>query len=313
MELEWNAKFDKAGREGREVPIGKEFYWDGCRCTVPAAYVCDEGLILDWYMEIDRETYRAFLEKWRHLFEREGQEGMPTRQEWREFHRENPAENYAQNTVYVNGRKLKYECGTGYFWVPESLRPIMCDRIDSKPFMTRYGLDAEAVWQCWREKFRWDEAGAPELESLDLELRQMFRDAFPSTTFQTPKAGEQVTIFNPVTGCEHIVTVLDVRQEKRQLFRQEGMRFPEHCTVMTYTLKPEVPKDAFYLGDTVDSDRPIQTGEGKRGDVTAVASNCKKPKSRWAVSAMHFAPVENVTWQAVFRAKSCEDITVRLL
>lgn len=312
--IEWTARFEENSPDGREVSVGKSFQWSGCTFHVPAVYVCGEGLIIDFCIKADREEYRVFLEKWRHLFDREKGGGKPTQREWRQFEYDNPLDRMFETAVWVNGSSLKYKGGHGMQWVPDDLIPIMRDEIDIKPFMEHYGLDPNQVWQFRRDMYYWGEEGAPELETLEVKLSQRPR-MHPSTEFPTPKAGESVTILNPLNGAEYVLTVTDVRQEKIRRFQHENLLFPECCTVMCYTLEPEPPKDAFFVADTAESDQPKQTGNGKNhgGAIGVIVSNREKPAERCAASSMHFEPVEDVIWQAQFRAKTVEDVKIILI
>lgn len=312
--VEWNAKFERDSCDGREVTVGKCFQWGGCTFHVPSVYICDEGLIIDFCIKADREEYCTFLEKWRHLFDREKGGGKPTKREWRQFEYDNPLDRMFETAVWVNGRQLKYKGGYGMQWIPDDLIPIMRDEIDIKPFMEHYGLDPDQVWEFRRDSYYWDEEGSPELETLDLKLSQRPR-VYPGTEFPTPKAGESVTIADPLNGAEHVLTVTEIRSEKIQRFRHENLLFPECCIVMCYTLEPELPKDVFFLEDTAESDQPKQMGNkpAHGSAIGIIVSNREKPEGRYTVSSMHFEPVEKVTWQAGFRYKTEADMTVILL
>lgn len=311
---EWNARFEENSPDGREVPVGKSFQWSGCTFHVPSVYICDEGLIIDFCIKSDREEYRAFLEKWRYLFDREKGGGKPTQRERQQFEYDNPLDRMFKTAAWVNGKILKYKGGYGMQWVPNDLIPIMRDEIDIKPFMEHYGLDPDQVWQFRRDRYYWDEEDAQELKSLELKLSQRPR-MHPSTEFPTPKAGESVTIVNPLNGAEHVLTVTDIRQEKIQRFQHEDLLFPENCTVMSYTLEPELPKDVFFVTDTAESDQPKRIGNRNThgGAISVIVSNREQSECRYTASSMHFEPVGEVTWQAQFRAKTVEDIKVNII
>ena len=57
------------GTPGREIPIGKHFLWGSESWYIPAAYLCDEGLVLDFCLEADPEEVNAFIQKWDLLHE----------------------------------------------------------------------------------------------------------------------------------------------------------------------------------------------------------------------------------------------------
>lgn len=311
---EWNSKFESNSRDGREVSIGKKFYWNGCTFHVPAVYLCDEGLIVDLCIQADREQYRAFLDRWRELFEREKAKGKISPREYVRFESENPLDRMFETAVKVNGKTLRYKGGNGMQWIPNELLPIMRDEINIKPFMVHYGLSEDQVWQFRRDLFFWEDTGVPEMESLELTLSQRPK-MYPSTEFPTPGAGEQISIVNPLNGTNHILTVTEIHPEQIKRFQQEDLLFPEHCLVMSYTLEPELPKDVFFLTDTEEPDQPKRIGSKSviGAAIGVIVSNKEKPEGHYAASSLRFEPVENVIWQAQFRAKTVQDLNIPLI
>lgn len=314
MKNEWNARFEKDGADGREVLIGKTFRWGLMDILVPSVYVCEEGLIVDLCMEVDRETERIFLDKWRPLFEQETRGQMPTNREWRQFERENPLDRLFSVAVSVNGANLQHKRGNGMQWIPKDLIPIMCDEIDIKPFMLHYGLSPERVWQFRREMFLWEESGAPELRSLEPRLRQMLQEC-PGPAFSMPGIGEQVTIENPVNGGIHTLTVTDIRKESvpiPQQFAQYEM--PSEVTVMAFELEPNLKREFFHLADTREQDQARnKDGSPYHGGCVGMMLRIPKDGTHAAASSMRFTAPDTVEWEPVFRTKTLDDITVTLL
>ena len=65
---EWKVTYDGGfwdhdGNAGREVAIGKTFYWGSERWYIPAVYICDKGLVIDFLMEADPANVKAFIDK----------------------------------------------------------------------------------------------------------------------------------------------------------------------------------------------------------------------------------------------------------
>lgn len=311
---EWNSRFEPDSCDGREVVVGKSFPWNGCICHVPAVYLCDEGLIVDFCIQAEREKYRAFLAKWRDLFERERNGGKIPAKDIARFEAENPLDRMFETSVRVNGKPLRYKGGNGMQWIPKDLIPIMCDEIDIRPFMLHYGLAEDQVWQFRRDLYFWDAEGAPELKTLEVTLSQRPK-MHPSTEFAMPKVGECISIQNPLDGGTHILMVTEVRQEQIRHFIQEDLLFPEHCHVIGYSLEPELPKEVFFLADTAEPDQPKRIGSKSviGAAIGAIVSSHEKPEGRYAASSMHFEPVKDVIWQAQFRAKTVRDLTLTLI
>ena len=152
------------------------------------------------------------------------------------------------------------------------------------------------------------------MEELELKLIQGAR-YFYSTVFDMPGVGERVTISNPLTGGEHVLTVVGIEQKTVRQVQAEGLTFPYQGTVMEYRLEPDIPRDQFFLTDLAESDEPIRTGKGsiRGGAVGLPVSNRNDPEKRRALSSLHFETVETITWQAEFRAKTVEDFSVKLI
>lgn len=306
MKNEWKIRFGAENLKGREVPLGRCFSWNSAQGSIPAAYISEKGILLDICMEYDRESYRAYLNRFRDLFDREGK---INNQRMLRFQQEDPMDCYFRTELLINGNGLKHYEGHGMRWVPKALEPIISDEVDMQPVMERYGLAKDKVWQFRREAFQWESEADPLEGQWELLLRQ-WPQMHLAQTFELPQTGQQATVKNPLTGMEHRITVTDIQRKRIQKFRKEHFAFPENCLVMAYTLEPELPAKNFFLRDTAESDPPRETETDSA--VTCLTSDDSRPEGRYAVSSLHFDPVETVTWQAVFRAKTTEDIRITL-
>lgn len=314
MKNEWKIRFEKDDPKGREMIIGKQFRWNCVQGHIPAAYLCDEGLILDICMEYDREIYSSYLDCYRQIFGRQKNGGKINRNQLTQFQQDDPMDCFFQTELLVNGKKLRHYEGHGMRWVPKDLEPIISDDLDMQPVMEHYRLAQDKVWQFRREAYLWDEPKDQKLEDWELRLIQ-WPQMHVSQTFNMPKIGDRVTVSNPLTGCEHLITVTEIQQKKVRKLHHDNLIFPENCIIMEYTLEPEVPQNMFFLRDTAEPDEPVQKENGSviGGAVTVLASDSSRPEGRYAVSSLHFQPVENVTWQAVFRVKTVDDMVLKLM
>lgn len=56
---------DHQGNIGKEIGINHSFSWGDEKWTVAAVYICDEGLVLDYSVEINLDRLNTFLDKWK--------------------------------------------------------------------------------------------------------------------------------------------------------------------------------------------------------------------------------------------------------
>lgn len=109
QEKEWTVSFDGGfwggdGKPGKEVPIGKYFSWGSEKWYIPAAYICDEGLVLDYCMEADPAVVKAFIDKWDLLNEDRNHYSQKQREQ---MEREHPLNANFYGKVTCNWESLK--------------------------------------------------------------------------------------------------------------------------------------------------------------------------------------------------------------
>ena len=75
------------GKPGKEVIIGKLFSWGSEKWYIPAAYICDEGLVVDYCMEAEPAGVKAFIDKWDLLNE---DRNRYTKEQQEQIQREHP-------------------------------------------------------------------------------------------------------------------------------------------------------------------------------------------------------------------------------
>jgi hypothetical protein len=114
-------------------------------------------------------------------------------------------------------------------------------------------------------------------------------------------------------------------------FHDKELEFPRHLAAMTYTIVPELTRDAFRLKDCDSGDNPRPKNPEERGhlamSVGAIAVirskdgptqvyyvNGEATKPHVICSSLHFEPIqEAIEWQLIFREKLMEDIEVTLI
>ncbi len=329
-------------RPGEEIPVHKTFAWGGKTWHIPAVYACGKGLVVDLCVEIDPGELWAFLERWRPWAE--GERPMTPEDEERQD-AENPMTLDYNPGLTVNGRLLGGRSGNGSGWVPMYLRPEgERERYTQQDWenlwiMEHYGLDPEKGWMFWRDSFPWAMKGKPKLKTLSLTLEARPKPV-PGPRFTVSGPGDRVELANPVTGQIHTLQVVAYEAQEvdmSDLPDSEGWDYPSHCTFMTYTVEPELPREALSVQDVEHGDRPrpkpldaiggadssaacsIGIIGGSDGP-TSILVACGRgwldsdpPQLRSACSALRFAPPESVQWRTVFREPAPDGTAVELL
>lgn len=148
-------------------------------------------------------------------------------------------------------------------------------------------------------------------------------------------SNEFYEIFNvhPVTGTEHLLTVqeFEMQEMDENRFHDNELEFPRHLAAMTYTIIPELARDAFMLKDCNSGDSPRPKNPAERGryamsigaiavirstdgltQVYYVGGEAVKPHV--ICSSLHFEPIqEPIEWRLIFREKMMEDVDVELI
>lgn len=323
-EKEWKVTFNGSfwggeGKPGTEVPIGKHFRWGREKWYIPAAYLCDEGLVVDFCMEAEPEEVSAFISKWDLLNESSNQY---IREQQAQMERENPLNANFHSEVTCNGEILHTKHSCAVVWLPASCVSDGIRQSDTaKGVLSHYGLDAAKGWAFHRTSYRWENAAERELYAITVRMERQ-REDLPSQRFTTPAVGKSVTLTHPLTGDRYTLTVHEAEQQEvpEHLFSDPNMEYPNHLLAISYSLEPDITEWGFRLQDCADGDQPRRHG-GQEGSATAcgvdgptaVVVGSHDPKLHAACSSLHFEPVEEVEWQAVFSEKLMEDIEITLM
>lgn len=338
-----------AAEAGEELRLDREFRWNGWVWKVPAVYRCREGLAADFVMEVPEPEFRAFMERWG--FDESGEcRRTLSRAEERQIEQENPLSFDFRAELTLNGAPLRSVGGCGTGWVPgeegsnpEALAWINHYGLDRTKVMRfwrqtfRWATDSRKSCQ-------------KRLRRLELAL-EAERAEVPVGTFRTPAEGASVTLTVPGQG-DYQLTVREAAAETVPIPPEDGWEFPDQVCRMSYTLTPDASERFFRLYDCAEGDRPRRKphprrpvsperaalaekygleapGNGADSAIaviggadgpTAVFWTVRQPEGEekrvhTVCSSSHFAPVlpKDVTWQAVWCRKPCEDQTVSLI
>ena len=353
--VSYDGSFRHAGEDsGREVPVRKEFLWGRKKWVIPALYLCQKGLVIDFCMEVESAELKTFIEKWdlvRTACDRRSREQLL------KLLLEHPLDISFSSHVSLNGKELKSEHSCAVSWLPEACFPgsrfpdKMTPNPEAKAALDHYGLDRDKAWSIHRHAYRWTpdmgpftpEAWRESLKTAGPLLIHLERDreSIPAERFTALNIGQRVPIRHPLTGAEYLLTVHDIRSESLppDPFPDSCMEFPGHCTVVFYSLQPDLPNQDFHLLDCAEGDAPrrkkgasgsvkyasvsstifIGIPGGTEGPAAILLPDDAKHSGAAARATLHnscssvyFETPEQLQWLAVFCEKLAEDITVEI-
>ena len=332
-EEEWKVTFEggfwsNEGTPGKEIRVEKAFSWGDEKWYIPSVYLCEEGLVLDYFKEVDCNAIKAFMDKWDLLNERKNHY---TKEQQDQLVLEQPLNTHVGITAIINGQLLRQKSGYGSSWIPSFLVPFEADRNDIRKLMEHYELDPDKAWSINRRNIPWDDKIPNDIQTM--ELRMEPREAkIPGPRFLGEQEGDSITFVHPITGREHSITVQEIEsQELSQThFPDDTMEYPKYFKAMTYTLEPDIDRNHIVVVDCADGDsaRPKQGISREKGTASAsyigimgradgpttlIYGNPVPRTLHTACSSIHFEKVDRVEWRIVFREKLKEDIQISLL
>ena len=334
---EWIVTYDggfwrNEGNAGIEIPIQKSFCWGEEKWYIPAVYICDKGLVIDYCKQADPVQVKAFIDKWDLL--NEGNNHY-TKEQQEQIEREHPLHTSFKGRVTLNGYKLQSDHSCGLPWIPEScLADGLRRETEAIQIMEHYGLDVSLAWYMQRSSYRWGEVNGLDIQSLTVRMERQ-RENIAGQHFQTPTVGESISLTHPMTGKIYTLTVHEVEQQElpERAFHDPNMEYPSHYLAMSYSLEPDISGRGFMIQDCTEGDRPRQKKRdpdefapvafcnaavigviGGADGPTSVIMGQSAPKLHAACSSLRFEPiVDDVEWRVVFSEKLMDDVDVDLI
>lgn len=316
------------GRAGTELPLCKDFTWAGHHWRIPSAYLCSQGLVLDFCMQVEPSAIEAFMDAWNLRSEHQGEQ-LFSQQQQLQLQRDNPLQLDFTSIVHANGKKLVNAHGYGTSYNP-CMGPDDTANQEAMQVIHHYGLDPHFGWVILRAAYPWATKRKPDLRRLSVTMIQdpVFT---PGPQFQVQRPGDTVVFF--YGDQAHTLTVQEYEAQTMDWSRMSGwdLAYPSHYIAMTYTITPELPDGILSLADCDDGDGPrqlpSQPGQpvstactmvmgipGGADDSTPIPFVDRGDRTLHAAcSSLHFQPVEHVEWRLMFYEKQFGDITVDLL
>ena len=329
--INWNVCYGKGywGKsdekpETQEVVVDCNFVWQEESWYIPAAYLFEEGLVIDYCVKVDPAKVKAWIDQWQigSLNEHE-----LTHEQWAEMEQTNPLNIKFNSTLKCNGEVLQPQMGSSISWIPpELLTGDVENAEEAAQVLQCYDLDENKAWSFHRCSYPWREAKQTPIHSLKLKSECGLKE-IQGIHFGYPGVGDEISFVHPVSGVNHILTVLAYEQKEISLREsmEEEYEFPKYHTAMTYTLEPDLSECNFQIKDCLQNDEPKLRGKtsdcadsigiigGADGPTALAFAKEGDAKIHMAFSALHFEWTEQVEWKMVFRVKQMKDIEVKLI
>ena len=301
--LKWEVGFETAfaghcepGHAGQELALRRSFRWNGERWTVPAVYLCENGIVIDYYLEVPGAAMEKFMNQWG---SRIGQP-MSIEDELR-CKLENPLAVENQESLTVNSYPTPIKSGFTLTWNPKTDNGWNARRV-----LDHYGLDREKGYLLRRACFL-RKSNLPPVRDMSLALVAE-PVSIPGQRFIAPRPGESMTFEHPVTGYTHRLTV--TAQNRESLNPNFLSDHPSCYTRMAFSLDPPLNKEQFSVVDCDPGDA-YPGGPDSRAEISLQG---KIPAvGHFAVSSLRYTPAEQIQWRMEFRQKLRQDVTIPLL
>ncbi|MGN0341750.1 MAG: hypothetical protein ACI4DO_03060 [Roseburia sp.] len=318
--------WDNDGDAGVEIAIGKTFYWGAEKWYIPAVYICDKGLVIDFFMEADPADVKAFIDKW-DLYNEDC--NHYTEEQREQMRREHPLKVDFFGKVTCNGNKLWRDHGCGLMWLSKACLPQgFRSQPEAQQVLEHYGLDLNRAWSLHRNTYRWGEKNGLDMQSLSVRMVRN-PERIVGQHFFTPAVGESISLTHPLTGQVYTLTVHEVEHQElpEHAFRDSSMEYPTHFIAMSYSLEPDITGQGFMIQDCAEGEHPRQKKATPDGPTSVCAASVgiiggadgptaisrNTPTRHAACSSLYFEPVEEVEWRAVFSEKMMDDVDVELI
>lgn len=310
----------------RRLSLRQEFVWEGIHGYIPALYLGKKGAVLDVCIRVPIPEVERYLAGWsenerRHLAEE-------TEEELEKMTGEDPFYMDFEVRMSLDGQPLKLAEGCSIKWHPLGDERRHVEK-EAELLVEEYGCDPSYGWLIvrWTYQCEYDIQTEPQCMELTFEAMRV-----PETGgyFKTVEGEKElsVQIYDPERKENYTLTVLSCKNEiqETEIPGVEGveLEYPSHYQVVEYGIRPDLSPEEFQIRDCARSDPARAKDGGETGAVAVFIAGSsgaapiyiggEKVVVKAAFSSMHFEPVEEVTWRAVFYRKRRMDktLTVKL-
>lgn len=301
--LRWDVGFgtgfaehcDKA-KAGQELRLNRSVQWSGEQWQIPSVYLCENGIVVDSYLEIPAEAMVKFHEKW----DIRSQSQMSAEEQMRKK-LDDPMGLEIHGSLTVNDKPVPLRKTSELRWDPTQKNDW-----HSRRTLEHYGLDRNKAYFLRREHFM-RRGKNPPIREMALTL-QAAPASVPGQRFIAPRNGDTMTFAHPTTGQLHTLKV--IAQTREALDPNFLSNHPCCYTRLSYTLDPDLNGELFSIVDCDPGD-PFESSP--EAPMSALLSGKIPAGGHFALSSMRYAPADTITWRMIFRQTLRPDVSLRLL
>lgn len=301
--LRWDVGFGTAfadhcekEKAGQELRLNREVLWNSESWMIPSIYLCENGIVVDSYLEVSGESMEKFQDKWSHRTT----EQMSIEEQMRRK-LEDPLGLDVRCSLVVNDKTTPLKKVNELRWDPTQENDWHARRT-----LEHYGLDRNKAYLLRREHFL-RRGKNPPIREMYITM-QAAPASVPGQRFIAPRSGESMTFTHPATGQTHTLKV--IAQTREALDPNFLSNHPCCYTRLSYILEPQIDSEMFSIVDCDPGD-PFEASH--EAPMSALLSNKIPAGGHFALSSMRYSPADTITWRMIFRQQLRTDITVRLL
>lgn len=277
---------------GTQLDVDRDFRWNNETWSIPAVYLCENGIVVDSYLQVPPTKIDQFLEKWGNVDPAQlSAEDQMLRQ------LDDPLKVDAIGKLTVNDRECPRRPLHSIVWNPATENSWQARRT-----LEHYGLSRENGYLLRREIFL-RKSNNPPIRTMDLMLCAE-PVSFPGQRFVAPKNGERMDFIHPVSKIHHTLGV--IAQTRESLNPNYLSNDPCCYTRLNFTVDPPINRELLSI---VDCD----PGDGNASPAAVLNAGKIPAAGHCAVSSLRYTPAEQITWRMIFKHKTRSDITVPVL
>lgn len=281
---------------GEELVLNRQAAGENGCWNVPSVFLCNEGIVVETYLEVSASKLEDFLSLWGNRNETSLSIGDKMQR-----YLDNPLTAAFNPILSINDKPLRCKNTISAVWNPLLDNPGHIRRL-----LNHYHLDPDQGYlfmrYCFPRKGKY-----PKIRTMELIL-EAIPVMVPDESFTVNRDGQRFRITHPTTGLDHIFTAVSLTQEA--LNPNFLTNHPCFYSRLVYTLEPSISPENFRIVDLSPSDY----WKDYQDEPAAVIFADQKPDpGRYALSSLHYEPQNNVHWQIMFRKKLHQDLKINLL
>ena len=302
-DTDWNVVFDtdfsqanSKEKSGKELPINRSLSNESTTWNVASVYLCDEGIVVDTFMEVSADHLESFSEKWD-----DRSKEILSLGDKLQRNLDDPLTAAVTGILTVNDKPLRCKSSFSTIW-----NPLTDNDAHVRCILKHYHLDPDRGYlfrrYCFLRKGR-----QPQIRTMQLTL-EAIPVMVPDGHFTVHKNGMRFRFTHPATGLEHTFTAVSLTHEA--LNPNFLTNHPCFYSRLTYTIEPSISSENFRVVDR----NPSDYWNGYQDEPAAVVYADRKPDpGRYALSSLRYEPQNQIHWQMIFRRKLHKDIQLKLL